>query len=187
MGVSSVYVWNSNVHSFCWVVYWLVRVWNSIMLHSSRGRLIPYSRLELDVPLGGWAAESSVPFLGSISHLSKLWAAHFPCQTDYWSNPVGQVLNSYIYSWSSNKNACISGGLRYAVVICLGKSHGAADLLIKTRQEKNYPSSPEAGFVILASEGMRWCSTMCSAVLYADWPRLILVQKHCRAFWGWWF
>lgn len=34
---------------------------------------------------------------GSMNPLSKPRAGQIPCETDYWSNPVGQVLNFYIY------------------------------------------------------------------------------------------
>lgn len=85
-----------------WIVYWLTRVLNSIILHSSRGRLIPCSRLELDVPLRALVAglQKAVCLFSeaSINHLSELWAGHFLCETDSWPNPVGQVLNSCIYS-----------------------------------------------------------------------------------------
>ena len=124
---------------------------NGIVLHSARGRLVPCSRLEFDLPrrtlVAGLQKAACLVSEASINHWSELRAGYFLCETDCWSNPVGQVLNTYIYNGSNNKNACISVGLRCVVVTCLGKSHGAADLLINTRMDKNCSSSQEAEFI----------------------------------------
>lgn len=69
--------------------------------------------------------------------------------------------------------------LHCIVVLYLGKSHGTADLFIKGKIA--FPPRRLDVPIGLTSEGMCWCSTACSSVLYTG---LLVVEKHCKALWS---
>lgn len=62
-------------YSKSWIVYWLMRVLSGIILCSSRGSLIPCSRLELDgllrVRVAGLQKAACLFLEASINHLSE--------------------------------------------------------------------------------------------------------------------